>query len=120
MTEVAALARVSVASDERFKWEIKPSQCIGMKMQYTPKKVTQKWILPRRSSRLRPNIFGNQKNRAPNMANVEAMPITRWKCPVMKSSLVTAEPRSARARNKPDKPPERNNETKASAKSAAV
>jgi hypothetical protein len=45
-----------------------------MKMQYTPANVIQKWILPSISFSATPNILGNQKNSAPNMANSRQLP----------------------------------------------
>src|SRR5260370_824262 len=76
--------------------------------------------MPRDSFRRRPNILGNQKNRAARIANVAATPMTRWKWPVTKSSLTAAAARSWRARKIPESPPERKSEMKPSAKSMAV
>src|SRR5260370_13731645 len=80
----------------------------------------QKWRLASGSVRHRPKSFGNQKNSAPRIANVAATPMTRWKWPVMKSSLTAAAARSWRARKIPETPPERKSEMKPSAKSMAV
>ena len=37
-----------------------PMMCIGPKVRLKKMNVVQKWILPRRSSYIRPVIFGNQ------------------------------------------------------------
>ena len=38
-----------------------PSQCCTRNVVLKPMMVSQKWILPHRSSIMRPVIFGNQK-----------------------------------------------------------
>src|SRR5580692_11816052 len=91
-----------------------------MNTQNTPAKVSQKCSLPRVSLRRRANIFGNQKNSAPRIANVAATPITKWKWPVTKSSLMEAIARSLRARKSPETPPARKSETNPRTKSIAV
>ena len=37
-----------------------PSMCCGMKVTLKPTNISQKFHLPRRSSSIRPNIFGHQ------------------------------------------------------------
>ena len=37
-----------------------PMMCMGAKVALKKMNVSQKWILPRRSSNIRPVIFGNQ------------------------------------------------------------